>query len=513
MAPLEFSLLFDQLPTPTMVVDRAFRCVAANRAYLQLTHRQLDELLGRNVFEVFTNNPESSALVRASFERVLATEIPDEIAAVATANGRVWSARQAPFFGSTGEVELIIQETVELTQSVGSSRDLESVVERALRVQANAVHLGVELRELREAEQVARVAAARRRFLIEAMPVQVWTATAEGQLDFVSNRVVSYFQRSAEQILGDGWLAVLHPDDVEAVVARWTRALETGDPYDVEFRLRRSDGDYRWHLGRANAERSADGQVVTWVGTNTDIHDAKVALAELTLRSQYEQHLIGIVSHDLRNPLSAVSLATTLLLQRPLDPVTHKLITKIASATQRATRLVNDLLDFAKARIGSTIPVNPTPTKLQDIVETVVGEFDLLAPGRVIQTGQVSSEENGFWDPDRLAQVLSNLVINALQHGTPGTPIYLESQLTQSEALLSVVNQGHGILPHEISTLFEPYRRASTAAAARGSLGLGLYIAREVIVAHGGTIEVESSADALTRFTIRLPRLAAASPS
>ncbi len=618
MTPAQLSALFEQLPTPTLVVDRGLRCVAANRAFLQLTGRQLDQLLGRDVFETFPNNPQNAALVRASFERVLATGKVDEIAAVATSNQRVWSARQAPIFGPTGEVELIVQETVEITQPTATNeRDLDVVLERALRVQATTATLGLELDDLREMFRQApgftcflrgeehvfeivndafrelingrnvigmrarealpeleaqgllrllhhtyrsgetyvgtnlqvrlqrsatefdeitvdvilqpirtrtdevvgifvqgqdvtarRNAEARRRFLIEAMPVQVWTADPHGKLDFVSDRVVDYFQRSAEQILGDGWLGVLDPEDVDAVTARWTRSLETGEPYEVEFRLRRSDGEYRWHLGRANAERSSDGSITTWVGTNTDIHDAKSALAELMLRSQYEQRLIGIVSHDLRNPLSAIILASEVLANRQLDPATHKLVARMASAARRATRLVNDLLDFAKARLGTTIPVNPEPTNLRDILETVVGEFDVLAPGRVVQVGQ-SLDEGGLWDPDRLAQVLSNLVINALQHGAPGTPVYVEAKVTESQALLTVANQGRGIPAQDLDGLFEPYRRASNASAARGSLGLGLYIAREVVAAHGGTIDVESIPDELTRFTIRLPRFSA----
>lgn len=613
-----------------MVVDREFRCAAANRAYLQLTRRTADELLGRNVFEVFPNASATAATVKASFQRVLAHRTVDEIAAIATerredSNDRVWSARHAPILGEDGEVAFILQETVEITAlRVATPRDAldATVVDRALRLQASATRLDLELRDLQEmfaqapgfvcflrgaehvfeivndafmqlvghrnivgmracdavpevvaqgfihmldnvfragealsgndirlelqrspdseleesyvdficqpirrrtgdvigifvqgqdvtarhlAAEARRLSESRRRFLIESMPNQVWTAGADGKLDFVSDRVAAYFQRTADEILGDGWIAVLHPDDVDTAVARWTRSLATGEPYEVEFRLRRSDGEYRWHLGRANAERSTDGTITTWVGTNTDIHDAKLALAELTMRSQYEQRLIGIVSHDLRNPFNAISLATTILAQRSLDPVAHKLVQHVSRAAERATRLVNDLLDFAKARIGTTIPVNPRPTNLKDIVETIVEEFEVAAPGRVVRIGH-TGDETGLWDADRLAQVISNLVGNALQHGSPNAPIRVASQINDAQVLLTVANEGAGIPADEIANLFEPYRRSSTAVAARGSMGLGLYIAREVIAAHGGTIEVESTPNATTRFTVRLPR-------
>ena len=351
-------------------------------------------------------------------------------------------------------------------------------------------------------------AEARRRFLIEVVPNQVWTSTPEGKLDFVSERVVAYFQRTAEQILGDGWLGVLHPDDVAAVVERWTHSLSTGEPYEVEFRLRRGDGEYRWHLGRANAERDAYGAVRQWIGTNTDIHDAKVALADLTSRSEYEQRLIGIVSHDLRNPFNVIGLGTSALMEEELPPSAQRVVTRMARAADRATRLINDLLTFARARIGSSIPVNPKPANLREIVEHVVDEFHAAAPGRTIRIGY-AGDETGSWDADRLAQVISNLVGNALQHGAPGSPIVVESRIVGDHATLVVSNDGPGIPAHELASLFEPYRRGTTAGSGHGSAGLGLYIAREVIAAHGGTIEVDSKPHGTTRFTVRLPRHAA----
>jgi PAS domain S-box-containing protein len=606
---IDFGALFDQHPNPQMVVDREFRCVAVNRAFLRLVAREARDVVGRIVFEAFPNASSRADIVRASFERVFATGAVDEIAAIET-TARTWTARHAPILDEHGRVSLLLQEIVEITV-------LESaVLDRATRIQSAATMLDLQLRDLREifaqapglmcflrgpehvfeivndafrhfvghrdvvgmkvrdampeivaqgfvdlldhvyasgqpcvrndvavrleqrdgdsraafvdfAYQAIRDRSGRvvgifvegqditaqhaveraRQFLIDVMPHQVWTATPQGQLDFVSANAIAYFQRSSAQILGDGWISVLHPDDVDDVVARWTRSLTTGAPYEVEFRLRRADGSFRWHLGRANAERSGDGAVLRWVGTNTDIHDAKTVLAELTARSQYEERLIGIVSHDLRNPLSAISLAAALLNERPLDAASHGLVRRISGSAARSTRLINDLLDFAKARIGSGIPVYSSPNNLRKIVEHVVDEFDVSAPGRIVKI-EHAGEEIGAWDADRLAQVLSNLVANALQHGAPGAPVYVESQLTATQAILAVTNDGPGIPAHELGRLFGPFQRSSTAVEARGSMGLGLFIAKEVIEAHGGTIAVVSAPGATTRFTVTLPRFA-----
>ncbi len=119
------------------------------------------------------------------------------------------------------------------------------------------------------------------RFLAESIPQQVWTSRPDGALDYVSPVVEKYFGQPAETILGSGWLAVLHPADAERAVAMWGRSLATGEPYEIEFRLRRRDGTYRWHLGRAVAERGPSGDITKWFGTNTDIDDLRTMELEL----------------------------------------------------------------------------------------------------------------------------------------------------------------------------------------------------------------------------------------
>jgi PAS domain S-box-containing protein len=131
------------------------------------------------------------------------------------------------------------------------------------------------------AESALRASEARYRTLAEAVPVQVWTARPDGQLDFVSPRTTAYFDASAEQVLGSGWATYVHPDDLSAAVAQWTAALATGTPYQTEFRLRMGGtGEYRWHLARALPERDASGAVVGWVGSNTDVDAERRARAE-----------------------------------------------------------------------------------------------------------------------------------------------------------------------------------------------------------------------------------------
>ncbi|MEO7167121.1 MAG: PAS domain S-box protein [Chthoniobacterales bacterium] len=135
-------------------------------------------------------------------------------------------------------------------------------------------------------ETTLRESRAEQRLITEAIPQQVWTAQPDGTLDYVNNRVVEYFGRTREEVVGSGWLDVLHPEDVPATVERWTNALTTGQPYEVEFRLRRTDGEYRWHLGRALPLHDAGGAIARWFGTNTDITERKRAEEEREIAAQ-----------------------------------------------------------------------------------------------------------------------------------------------------------------------------------------------------------------------------------
>ena len=141
-------------------------------------------------------------------------------------------------------------------------------------------------RELRAAAESAREALraseSRYHFMTEAIPVQVWTARPDGSLDYVSRRVEDYFGTDAAQILGDGWREVIHPDDLPLASARWSHALATGTPYEVEFRLRRHDGVYRRHLSRALPQRDAQGTVVQWFGSNTELEEREAESVKQT---------------------------------------------------------------------------------------------------------------------------------------------------------------------------------------------------------------------------------------
>lgn len=222
---------------------------------------------------------------------------------------------------------------------------------------------------------------------------------------------------------------------------------------------------------------------------------------------KFRERLIGIVSHDLRNPITAISMAARALLEfNELSDRTTKTVVHIQAAVARVSRMIDDLLDFTQARLGGGIRVDPRPANIRTIVRQVVDELELAHAGRRIAVVQ-HGEGQGAWDPDRLAQVVSNLVSNALQYSPTAAPVRVETHESDGWVTLTVHNEGSTIPSARLPQIFEPMQRATAEwSSTRRSLGLGLYIVKQIVEAHGGRVTVESSEQNGTKFTVRLPR-------
>ncbi len=231
------------------------------------------------------------------------------------------------------------------------------------------------------------------------------------------------------------------------------------------------------------------------------------ALASLQETLRLNETFAGVMAHDLRNPLSAVLTTARLLLQRQAgegERIVNPL-NRILSSGNRMLRLIEQLLDFTRIRVGGGIDIEPRTTNLSDVCAQTIGELEFANPGWTIHwtaTGNVT----GHWDSDRLLQVVSNLVANAGQHGTPGHPILVTADGTGDVVILEVRNAG--AVPAGLAAeLFDPFRGMRDRAASSRGLGLGLFIVREIVMAHGGRVEVASTEPDGTTVRITLPRL------
>jgi sigma-B regulation protein RsbU (phosphoserine phosphatase) len=230
----------------------------------------------------------------------------------------------------------------------------------------------------------------------------------------------------------------------------------------------------------------------------------RAALLSERETAELREQFIAVLGHDLRTPLSSITMGAELLRRRPLDTETISIVERIRTSCRRISSLVDDVLDFARGRLGGGVPLDLREVLgLEEDLQHVVAELESAYPNRVIQC-ELDIRGAVFCDRSRVAQLLSNLLANALTHGASDVPVGVSAHSSDGSFVLSVTNQGRPIPPDMIPRLFQPYWRPANTAL-QGGLGLGLYIAAAIARSHGGTMDVLSSAEAGTTFTFTLP--------
>ncbi|MEP6859161.1 MAG: ATP-binding protein [Deltaproteobacteria bacterium] len=257
------------------------------------------------------------------------------------------------------------------------------------------------------------------------------------------------------------------------------------------------------------ARREAADDDPEWV-LSALADQAAVALEKSRLdeRGRFRDRLIGIVSHDLRNPLSTILLGASMLLENgELAPTTIKTVARIQSAAQRAERMIRDILDYTQAHLGGGIRVDRKPNDLGSIFRQAMDEFEISHPQHELEL-VIAGDTRAEVDPDRIGQVLGNLLSNAVQYSPPGTRIGVRIHGAASSVEFSVHNTGSVIPPERLRDIFEPMQQVNPSAGAQRSVGLGLYIVESIVSSHHGTLGVTSTAADGTTFSVTLPRAA-----
>jgi PAS domain S-box-containing protein len=376
---------------------------------------------------------------------------------------------------------------------------LEDVADRAALAILNARHH----RELRESERSFRA-------LAEAIPQLVWTTLPDGEADYFNQRWYDFTGLTPAQSLGFAWKAALHPDDVQPLSERWTRSLETGEPYESECRFRRaSDGEYRWMIARAVPIEDAAGTIAKWFGTCTDIHAQKESEHAQAEAVKVRDDFLSIAGHELRTPLTALQLQVESLqrLAAREEAPPARLVERLGKMAQHVARLeglISELLNVSRITAGR-LEIHLEQVELVALVADVAERFapQLAAAGCTLAI-DAPREVTGEWDRHRLDQVITNLLGNAIKYGE-GTPIAVTIGGTDEHARLEVRDQGIGIPRADQERVFERFERA-VSDRHYGGLGLGLWITRQAVEAHRGTIRVESKPGEGTTFFVELPR-------
>jgi PAS domain S-box-containing protein len=407
-----------------------------------------------------------------------------------------------PITEAGGERIGIVAHGSDVTESVLARRE----VERLWR-QSEAARLAAQ-----ESEE-------RFRFTANALPVQIWTANCDGALDYVSERTAEYFGKTAAEIIGEQWLSVLHPEDIDRTMERWKHALTTGEPYEVEFRLWSAQHQgYRWHLGRAIPQRGSNGEIVRWFGTNTEIEDrkqAEVELRRLTAEAQEadkaKASFLAAMSHELRTPLNAIGGYAQLMEMGVRGPITEEQrvdLLKIQRSKNHLDALVSDVLNFAKLGSGK-MEYHLAQVDVRTIIQSVLEMVGPQIASKQLHIAPFTTPRQltVFADADKVRQVLLNLFGNALKFTPAGGVISLDVKATEYEASISVTDTGVGIPEEDQARIFEPFTQAGAALDARDQgVGLGLAISRQFARAMRGDLRVSSKLGSGSTFTLTLPR-------
>jgi PAS domain S-box-containing protein len=373
-----------------------------------------------------------------------------------------------------------------------------------------------ELKRLEREHEELREAEARFRLLADCAPVMVWKANAELLCDFFNKPWLDFTGRTFEQEWGNGWAQGVHPDDREHCVSTFLSTAQARKSFTIEYRLRRADGEYRWILDNGVPLSTADGGFMGYIGSCIDITDLKGLEAERLARARAEAALqardefIGIVTHDIRSPLGAIKLSAEMLERMAPPGETGQALLEMAHRIRRGAEtmhtLVDDLVDVASIAAGK-LRLQLEPHDPRALVDEAIEMFAPIAKQKSITLkGEVGDAPRVRCDRNRIFQVLSNLISNALKFTDPNGAIQVTARAVSNpanEVCFSVSDTGRGIPPEQVDHIFERFFQG--AARGRTGAGLGLYIARGIVCAHGGRIWAESEVGKGTTLSFTVP--------
>ncbi|ACC80525.1 hybrid sensor histidine kinase/response regulator [Nostoc punctiforme] len=410
-------------------------------------------------------------------------------------------------------------------------RKYQNHLEEMVAIRTNEItktneQLQQEILERQRILEVLRQSEERYRYLAEAIPQLVWTTNANGECDFFNQNWCEYTGLTLEQSLGSGWLAALHPDDIQNADQIWSNAVKNSTTYNNEYRFKRaSDGSYRWQLARGLPLKDEQGIVVKWFGTCTDIHEQKqileerahlleleqIARAKAETANRIKDEFLAILSHELRTPLNAILGWSKLLQSRRLDQEkTSQALATIEKNANLQVQLIEDLLDISRILQGK-LTLDITKINLKSTILSALETMRLAAETKLIEVSTVFEPNVGqvMGDSTRLQQVVWNLLSNALKFTPKGGKIEVRLEQADGYAQIIVSDTGKGISPEFLPFVFDYFRQAdSTSTRNFGGLGLGLAIVRNIVEIHGGIVKAKSEGeDKGAIFTVSLPLL------
>ncbi|HEX8328598.1 MAG TPA: ATP-binding protein [Hymenobacter sp.] len=509
-----YRMLIEQMNEGALLLSEEATVLYCNVCLADLLGRPMSEVMGSN-FDDFVPAPFIEAwaeLVHLGWMGKSKGELP-----LQTKSGAL-----VPFSVSTNV--LAFNETPALAVIVtdlSAQREITAIRAQVAKQNALLDRKTEELRREEAARLVGERAAAEASRVLEGISQIAWTTNAHGEHTYRNRRWYDYIGQDQGKgpVAGRSWRERLHPDDAVEALARWQESLRTGNPFEVECRLRSAAGDYRWMLGRAIASRNEQGETLQWIGTYTDIHEHKLALesidhAQRQLRDNNEQltrvnvdldNFIYTASHDLKAPISNIEgLLDALLLELPANIAGHEsvqpLLDLMLDSVNRFKRTIEHLTDVSKLQKEHGQATEPVD--LAAVIRDVVLDLEPLVQASAAEIDvDVAAAPTVIFSEKNLRSLLYNLLSNALKYRHPARPPRVRVHTWQEGArvVLEVQDNGLGLDAGSEQKLFGMFQRFHDHV--EGS-GIGLYMVKKMVENAGGRITVRSKLDDGTTFVV-----------
>ncbi|SKB39611.1 PAS domain S-box-containing protein [Daejeonella lutea] len=444
-------------------------CIYVNRAWIETTGISFENSLGSGYFNAF--HPEDAALQKSLLKQAVNNnESYESTFRILDHKGDIrWVFMRA----SPSQVH---GATVEY---IGSMIDVTTQELAAQRI--------------RESEKQFRQ-------LADSIIQMIWVTDAEGMHEYYNQRWYDFTGTTHEETEGEGWNHVFHPDDRERAWKVWRHSLQTGTPYEIEYRLRKYTGEYIWVLGRAAPYFDNDGNIIKWFGTCTDINEQKIL-------QQQKDEFINIASHELKTPLTGLS-ANIQFMEKMLhkrqdpDPLFVKLVGASYTNVRKLNKLVDELLNANSIGTGE-LAVKKDWFELIGLISEAIA---------YLNTGEIAIRQTGLKaidvhaDAGKIEQVVVNYVNNALKYASESEFIEINVSESDKDVKVSVIDRGKGIAEEKLKYLFDRYYQVESKSERYSGMGLGLYICASIINNHGGKIGVESTLSKGSTFWFTIPK-------